>query len=396
MKSPRIKAQRAQACRAVIACALGLSACGGGGGAENDPAVASASPGPVQLKAVAAFPALTFSTPTFMTHAGDGSNRLFVTAIDGVVAVLPNRSDALASKPFLDLRARTESRVGETGLLGLAFDPGFADNGFFYVGWTPTGTTRKFRVSRFKVSATDPDAADPSSERVVVEFEHSAAFHLGGWMGFGADGLLYVSTGDGVQDGAPQDRNGLLGKVLRMGIAADGSAVVPSDNPFGNLVWAYGFRNPWRCGFDRVTGNLWCGDVGNASREEVDVVVKGGNYGWQYYEGTLRIESAGTPTTTDFVAPVHEYDHSVGSAIIGGFVYRGRAQPALGGRYLFTDLSAMKLWTIGIDAAGRPTSASEAGALPDVFFSFGEDEAGEIYGLARGGQVYRLEVTGTP
>jgi uncharacterized repeat protein (TIGR03806 family) len=347
------------------------------------------------MTAVRAFPNLAFGTPTFMTHAGDGSNRLFVTQRQGDIRVFSNRDDVSSTTSFLDLTSKVDSSQGESGLLGMAFDPSYSSNGYFYVSYVPNGATRKLRVSRFQVSGGNADVANAASERVVYEFDHPGANHYGGWLAFGPDSMLYLSTGDGEEDRASQDLNRPLGKLLRMRVNADGSYTAPSDNPYGNLVWAYGFRNPWRCSFDRANGQLWCGDVGQSDREEINFVIRGGNYGWSFFEGTIPYIDAGSVPYSDFLPAIHQYDHTVGVAVIGGYVYRGRANPSLVGRYIYADAGTSNMWAINSDGAGNLTGHALLASNANAIQTFGEDEAGEVYGLSAFGQVYRLAPSGT-
>ena len=388
--------------------ALLLGACGGsGGGASSDVygLESRVTPSGVQiptedgvddntdLKAVDAFPGLTFPEPTYLTHAGDGSGRLFVTQRIGKISVI---NDIGVGRPrvstFLDISTRVDSRTPEVGLLGVTFDPAFEDNGYFYVYYltVTTAGTRKSRVSRFRTSSSDSNVADPASERVMLEVDQPYEYHFGGWMDFGPDGMFYISTGDGGLGFESQDTASSRGKILRVQVNADGGYSIPPDNPFGNATWAYGFRNPWRCGFDRVTGLLWCGDVGQLAREEINVVKRGGNYGWNQYEGSKRNLDAARPFS-EFQPPLHEYDRSTGLSVIGGYVYRGSALPNLVGRYLYTDLGSSSLWAIETRSDGGISSFSVVANGLDTVVSFGEDEAGEIYALSFSGVVSRFE-----
>jgi uncharacterized repeat protein (TIGR03806 family) len=352
-----------------------------------------------ELKAVNAFPNVGFNTPTFITHAGDGSNRLFVTGRFGEIQVFNNDPNITPSQVpyFLDLTPLVDSDSGESGLLGLAFDPGFKTNGYFYAAYVTKAAPRRFRVARYQVSSADPNLAELSSEKVVLDIDHPLQSHFGGWIGFGPDGMLYISTGDGEEADAPQNTASLLGKVLRIQVNANGSYTSPPDNPFGNEVWAYGFRNPWRCSFDRakttVDGNLWCGDVGEALREEVNRVKKGANYGWPIYEGSLPFRNPGNLPYADFEPPVYEYDHTVGTSVIGGYVYRGSALPGFVGRYLYTDPNTFNLWAITLDSNGNFASNTLVASNLQQVQAFGEDEAGELYG-ASSTMIQRFEASG--
>ncbi len=270
---------------AVLAWVVVLCACAGGGDASDPTSVPGTSTAPGGLRATNAFANLSFDQPTFLTHAGDGTNRLFVTEKQGVIRVFDNRADVASHSVFVDLRSQVDSSTDDAGLLGLTFDPAFRANGHVYVSYVTLAPTRKVRVSRFTVSAGNRNVIDPASERVVYQYDHARDWHYGGWLAFGRDGMLYLSTGDNVRDTALQDVSSPYGKVLRMRINADGSHAIPADNPFGNLTWAMGFRNPWRCSFDRENGDLWCGDVGEDNVEEINFVRRGTHYGWDYFEG---------------------------------------------------------------------------------------------------------------
>jgi uncharacterized repeat protein (TIGR03806 family) len=351
--------------------------------------------GGTQLTAFDAFPGLTFPASTFITHAGDGSDRLFVLQRGGTISVITDRATSPRVVTFLDITSRVDAQNGEGSLLGMAFDPDFSSNGYFYVSYpTLVDGPRKVRVSRFQVSRTDPNVADPASERVALEIDHPNAIHFGGWIGFGPDGALYITHGDGENNAAVQDTSSLFGKVLRVRMEADGSASIPSDNPFGNAVWAYGFRNPWRCSFDRANANLWCGDVGEGAREEINLVTREADYGWPLYEGSLPSgDNPNSPASVNLVPPVYEYDHSIGVAVIGGFVYRGSALPGLVGLYLYADLSTPNLWGIKTDDQNKFISNAVLANNLGTTYSLGEDEGGEIYAASEEGTIYGFRPT---
>ncbi|MGH9464810.1 MAG: PQQ-dependent sugar dehydrogenase, partial [Thermoanaerobaculia bacterium] len=337
--------------------------------------------------------------PLGLVAPGDGSGRLFVVLQGGRILVLA-ADGSLRPEPFLDLSDRV-SCCGERGLLGLAFHPDFESNGLFFVNYTdPQGDTV---VSRFAVSA-DPDRADPTSERGVLTYAQPFANHNGGHLAFGPDGYLYIASGDGGGAGDPQN-NGqsldtLLGKLLRIDV--DGSPyAIPPDNPFiGDPearpeIWAYGLRNPWRFSFDRATGDLFVGDVGQSSREEIDFqpVASGGgeNYGWRRMEGSLCFDPPSNCDDDSLVPPILEYGHDAGCSVTGGFRYRGGSVPQLAGVYLFADFCAGTLW--GATEEGGVWSATVLAETGLAVSSFGEDEAGELYLThldAEDGAVYRL------
>jgi glucose/arabinose dehydrogenase len=329
--------------------------------------------------------------PLLVTNAGDGSGRLFVVEQAGRVRVV--QDGRLVDAPFLDVAGRISSG-GERGFLGLAFHPDFPGDPRIFVDYTdPDGNTV---VSAFNVSGgqgSPADTADPSSERVLLRVSQPFANHNGGGLAFGPDGYLYIGTGDGGDGGDPQE-NGqrldtLLGKLLRIDVdAASGGRpyAIPSGNPFlagggAPEIWAYGLRNPWRFSFDRVTGDLWIGDVGQNSYEEIDRTRAGApspaNYGWNRMEAMHCFEPASECDETDLVAPIAEYDHDAGCAVTGGHVARGERAGALAGVYVFGDYCSGRIW--GLDANGpdrqEPVLLLESGRS---ISSFGEDEAGAI------------------
>jgi glucose/arabinose dehydrogenase len=341
-----------------------------------------------------------FDAPVLATAAGDGSGRLFVVEQSGRIRIA---DEAGASPMFLDI-ADQVAFGGEQGLLGLAFHPGFEDNGRFFVDYTDTGGDTV--VSEFRVADGDPDRADPSSERVLLRVAQPFANHNGGNLAFGPDGHLYVGLGDGGSGGDPmgngQRLDTLLGKLLRIDVDARGSRTpygIPTDNPFVERpgarpeIWAYGLRNPWRFSFDREAGDLWIGDVGQGNLEEVDRASSGDagvNYGWNLMEASACFSPGSGCTERGLTLPVAEYGHDEGCSITGGFVYRGTRWPALWGAYLFADYCSGTIW--GLDAE-RPGSGPPAVLLETghSISSFGEDETGELYVTDHaGGQVLRV------
>ncbi len=396
---------------------LVIAGCGGGGGGNAggggaafglDARVApsglqipiDASGGNGQARPVNAFPNFKLPGPTFITGAGDGSNRLFLTDRNGVVWILPSDRSANSAAVLLDISDRVEDSTGEGGLLGLAFDPAFAANGYFYVSYVHNAAgARKVRLSQFRVTTIGGNVADRATERIVLEYDHAFGFHYGGWIGFGPEGnnTLYMSAGDaGNESDVPQMTN-LFGKILRLRInPAAATYTAPSDNPFGNLVWATGFRNPWRCSFDRAgNGNLWCGDVGENDREEINRVEKGKDYGWPFFEGDRPFLESGLHAYSDFEPPVHQYDHSAGgAAVMGGYVYRGSAVPSLVGRYLYADNVTAGLVSLQLDGSGNLTGTSVVAPTLADTRSFGEDDAGEFYAVVGDGTIYRFEASG--
>ncbi len=346
--------------------------------------------------------------PLLLTHAGDGSGRRFVLEQSGMIHVID--AGGRRAQLFLDLRQATRpwNKANEEGLLGLAFHPRFAQTGEFFVCYSPVASPKADRVSRFRVSATDPNRADPDSEEVVLEVEQPFPNHNGGSIAFGPDGYLYVGLGDGGSRNDPldnaQDSTSLLGKVLRLDIDRRDEGrgyAVPSDNPFvgrDNVcpeIWALGFRNPWQLSFDRQTGQLWLADVGQDLQEEINIVEKGGNYGWRRREGSHPFGNLTDPAP--MIDPVWEYDHQVGKSITGGCVVRGGTIAEIEGRYLYGDHVTGRLWALAVRGVAGPETPviSNLGiawtGLP--IFGFGLDEAGTAYVLtaSRAGQgIYKL------
>lgn len=342
------------------------------------------------------------SAPTDIQNANDGSGRMFIVQQSGIIRIL--RNGALVATPFLNISSKTRAD-GERGLLGLAFPPGFAQKQRFYVNYTDlSGNTT---IARYRVSSS-ADAADASSEVVLLKIQQPFANHNGGQVRFGPDGYLYIGMGDGGSGGDPmgngQNRNALLGKMLRIDVETDpGNVRIPPDNPFVNTsgarpeIWAYGFRNPWRFSFDRATGDLWIADVGQDTWEEVDfqpASSKGGeNYGWNTMEGNHCFRA--NCSMQGLVLPVAEYSHTDGCSVTGGFVYRGNASPALRGTYIYADYCSGRIW--GIDRQGSAFANRLLLASGYNITTFGEDEAGEIYAArASSGEIYRVEGSGAP
>jgi len=337
-------------------------------------------------------------SPVFVTHAGDKSNRMFVVEKKGTIAIL--RDGKRAATPFLDISNLVNSSGSEQGLLGLAFHPDYANNGRFFVYYTASNGDNT--LARYNVSGT-PDLADPASATVLFAQPDFAANHNGGMLAFGPDGYLYVGLGDGGGGGDPQangqKRSILLGKLLRLDVSGDQPYAIPPDNPWPTgadnarpEIWAYGLRNPWRFSFDRATGDLYIGDVGQNAYEEVDFQPAGAsgglNYGWSIREG-LHCFRADTCESSDLVDPIAEYPHDQGCSITGGYVYRGTAFPSLAGLYIFGDYCSGTIWSLHRDAAG----AWEQRKLLDSglsISSFGEDEAGELYVLDLSGTLYQV------
>lgn len=353
------------------------------------------------IRLTPAFPRLQFERPLCVTHANDGTGRLFVVEQGGRIHSVVDNPDTDASKLFLDLRGQVRTVHNEEGLLALAFHPQYRTNGFFYVYYSASDPRRGI-LSRFHVSANNAGKADPSSEHVILEVEQPYGNHNGATVAFGSDGYLYLSLGDGGSAGDPhgngQNLGTLLGSILRIDVDhADTNRpyVVPPDNPFVNdktarpEIWAYGLRNVWRMSFDRQTGELWAGDVGQDKWEEIDIITRGGNYGWNIREGAHPFSTA--VSRTILIDPVIEYGRNQGASVIGGYVYRGARFPDLNGVYLYGDYVTGTIWGLRY-AGGKVTESRTLLEQPNNISSFGEDSNGEILVTCFDGRVYRIEV----
>jgi len=331
--------------------------------------------------------------PLILTHAGDGSNRVFVATQLGAIHVFPNDQNATKTKVFLDIqkKVRYSDSENEEGFLGFCFHPKYKENGEFFVFYNPKRLTTV--ISRFRVSKEDPDQADPASEEEIFRVTRPYWNHAGGTITFGPDGYLYAVLGDGGAANDPHDNgqnlNSLLGKVLRIDVDHKGDGTpyaIPKDNPFANRkdarpeIWCYGLRNPWRIAFDRKTGVCWCGDVGQNLWEEIDLLTGGGNYGWSRREGLHPFGPKGSGPRPEYIEPIWEYHHDVGKSITGGCVYRGTRFPELGGHYLYADYVTHKIWALQYDDKLKRVVVNRP--IPDrgaPVMSFGEDEAGDVY-----------------
>lgn len=358
------------------------------------------SPGQgVELEPV--FPALRFTRPLALESPRDGTDRLFVVEQPGRISVFPNDPDVAGAKTFLDIRSLVNSAGNEEGLLGLAFHPAYKSNGYFYLNYTASNPRRTV-IARYRVSAADPDAGDPLSALILLEFDQPFSNHNGGQLAFGPDGYLYIATGDGGSGGDPygngQSLKTLLGKILRIDIDHPGVGTkygIPPDNPFVGTafrgeIWAYGLRNPWRFSFDPDNGRLWAGDVGQDKIEEVDIIEKGRNYGWNRMEGSACFQPSHDCDTTGLVLPVWEYTHADGVCVTGGYVYRGSRRPELRGAYICADYGNGKIWALrpGTGGKAKATELTES-RLPIA--SFGVDNAHELYICSFDGRIYAFK-----
>jgi glucose/arabinose dehydrogenase len=353
-----------------------------------------------QYQVEVAFPNLLFDAPVGIYNAGDGSNRLFVVEQRGVIRVFNNSRNVSAVSVFLDIADRVLFG-GEQGLLGLAFHPRFENSGYFYVDYV-ADNPRRTVIARYSVEPGNPDTADRNSEVILLEVPQPFANHNGGQIAFGDDGYLYIGLGDGGSGGDPlgngQDRSTLLGKILRINVDSTSNGLnysIPTSNPFvGNAqgfreeIYAYGFRNPWRFSFDPSMVRLWVGDVGQDRIEEIDVVEKGKNYGWNIMEGNLCFNPLQGCNQTGLELPVWQYTHDVGIAVTGGFVYRGQKLTEVIGTYIYGDYGSGRIWTLKYDGA---TSINTEIVHTDLLIpSFGVDDTGELYICSFDGRIYQL------
>lgn len=336
-------------------------------------------------------------SPVGVAHAGDGSGRLFVLEQYGMIRIF--QDGVVLPQPFLDIVAQVNNEGNEQGLLGLAFHPRYNENGYFYINYTDlNGDTV---IARFQVLPDDPNRADPASETLLMHVPQPYANHNGGGMEFGPDGYLYLGLGDGGAAGDPlnngQSLNSLLGKILRIDVDQGDPYAIPADNPFANSgglpeIWAYGLRNPWRFSFDRLSEDLYIGDVGQNQWEEIDYLPAGApggaNFGWNYFEGSHPYQGI-LPATLSVIAPVAEYSHAEGCSVTGGVVYRGGRLPEWQGVYLYGDYCSGRVWGLLRSPEG---SWMHAVLFDNVgrITSFGEDEQGEIYLIDRMGIIYTL------
>lgn len=342
-----------------------------------------------------------FDFPVAIRHAGDGSGRLFIVEQGGLIRII-DASGTVLPTPFIDLISTVVSG-GEQGLLGLAFHPDYPTNGFFYVNYTRSGTPLDQTViERYSVSAGNPNVADAASGVEILVIDQTFSNHNGGDVHFGPDGYLYVGMGDGGGNETAQNLTTLLGKMVRIDVDGGFPYAIPPDNPFVgdptalDEIWAWGLRNPYRWSFDRATGDLLIGDVGEGSWEEVDfqpAASPGGeNYGWPCREGAHDFDTSGPTCGGPLVDPVLEYSHDDGCTIIGGFVYRGSI-PGLVGTYIYNDWCSGNTWFATQTSPGVWESTLWDVLPTFSIVSYGEDEDGELY-LTLGGSIARFESLG--
>jgi len=347
----------------------------------------------------------SLSSPVFMTAPANDTGRLFIVEQGGLIRIFNVTTSSLLATPFLDISGLI-SAGGEEGLLGMAFDPEYAVNHQFYVYYT--NTAGNIVIARYLRAATSANLADSSSATMLLTVAHPTfSNHNGGMLAFGPDGCLYAGIGDGGSEGDPnnngQNLSSLLGKLLRLDPSTGGACSNGIINPFvlvggAQQVWSLGLRNPWRFSFDSITGDLYIGDVGQDAREEIDVAVapnagRQANYGWRFMEGLLCFNPSSSCNSGGLTLPVLDYSHASGAcSVTGGYVYRGDAIPSLRGTYFYGDFCAGFVRSFRYQN-GQPIEQTEWPLLspPGSFVtSFGEDDAGELYVMTRGGGLFKF------
>jgi glucose/arabinose dehydrogenase len=387
---------------ALLALSTVLLECGSSSSspAPAAPAPPAAPPAPSGPLVLTLTPFLSgLNSPVDLQNAADGTGRLFVVEQQGQIRIVRNNS--LVPTPFLDITSLVDFG-GEKGLLGLAFHPAYIQNRRFFVNYDRVSSGQMQTViAEFQTLASNPNQADPSSQRILFTVNQPFPNHKGGQLAFGPDGFLYIGLGDGGSAGDPlgnaQNRQVLLGKMLRIDVDHTSPGLqyaIPSDNPFLNgvdrgEVWAYGLRNPWRFSFDVSSGRLFAADVGQDKFEEIDILQKGGNFGWNIMEGLHCFKPSSGCNMTGLILPITEYDHSQGDAVIGGYVYRGAAIPRLSGTYLFSDFESGTIWGLTENSSGQWTRSQLIAGGRNIS-SFGRDEAGELYVLDYSGSLLRI------
>ena len=352
------------------------------------------------IQMIQAFPKLAFTRPVDLQSPKDGTNRVFVVEQEGLISVFENNTNVTNKSVFLDIKSKVDDNDNEEGLLGLAFHPNYKANGYFYVNYTVNSS--QTYISRFSADASNPSKANPASELVLLKYNQPYGNHNGGQVAFGPDGFLYISVGDGGSGGDPklngQNPKTLLGSILRIDVDNPQNGLnygIPSDNPFSahaankKEIYAYGLRNPWRMSFDFENGNLWCADVGQNTYEEVDLIVNGGNYGWNEMEGLHAYKSG--KNSPDYIAPVLEIPQSTGDkSITGGYVYRGTAIPSLVGKYVFADYVSGRIYSLSENSDGTFRHETILDQDQNIS-SFGQDEKNELYICAFDGKIYKFK-----
>ncbi len=338
------------------------------------------------------------SNPVEIVASPTSDNRLFVVQQSGTIKII-NENGTVAADNFLNI-SNLITFGGERGLLGLAFHPQFATNRYFFVYYN--NLQGAIRVSRFTANSSNPNITDPSSEKILLTIPKPFTNHNGGSIHFGPDGYLWISTGDGGSGGDPnnnsQNKNSLLGKMLRIDVNSDNAYNIPSDNPFVGVdgadeIWAYGLRNAWKFSFDKTTNNVWIADVGQEILEEINRIPAtsaGINYGWRCYEGNNTYNTAGCANSSTMTFPIAQYDHSGDKcSITGGYVYRGNLYPDLTGKYVFADYCSQQIGVLGSNNMITWTPQFSG----SNFISFGEDNQKQLYAAAANGRIYKVKTT---
>jgi glucose/arabinose dehydrogenase len=375
-----------------------ITSCGGDSDSNSNVSPPSDTP-PAEPPALALVSFVSgLASPLDLQAPSDSTGRLFVVEQEGRVKII--RDDRVVSSPFLDLTSKVSSG-GETGLLGLAFHPDYAQNGKFYLNYTRDSGHLQTVIAEYRVSAYNPDQADPASERILLTIDQPFTNHKGGQLAFGTDGFLYIALGDGGGTGDPhnngQSLQTLLGKILRIDVnTASGQKQygIPRDNPFvagGGLpeIYAYGFRNPWRFSVDARTGRIFVADVGQSSREEIDLLEKGANFGWNVMEGSQCFEPSTGCDKGGLVLPITDYGRDEGKTVIGGYVYHGSTIPALQTIYVFGDFISGNMWGLQRQTDGTWKRIQLASTDKSIS-SLGQDQSGELYVVDYSGSVWKV------
>lgn len=367
---------------------------------EQEPSTAPSSEDELQrwaVQLVRQFESLHWQMPVGMVADPLDVDVLYV--IEKMGKIMKVNRDGTHMEVFLDITDRVHSRGLEQGLLGLTFHPDYETNGYFYVNYT---TQTHTRISRFAADPARGYAANRDTETMLLSYRQPHTNHNGGDLKFGADGMLYISSGDGGGAGDPygnsQNLKSLLGKLLRIDVDREENGkpyAIPKDNPFYGReseaapeIYAYGLRNPWRFSFDEETGLLWAADVGQHAIEEINLIESGGNYGWNIKEGSSCYEATECEAE-GLIDPIYEYDHSLGQSITGGYVYRGTSIPGLVGKYVYGDFMSGRIWALELQEDGTPDNMLllESGK---PLASFGVDGEGELYAVMFDGEIYKL------
>lgn len=348
------------------------------------------------------FPNILLERMVYLTHSGDDSKKLFLVSQKGKILTFDGSNKSDKGELFLDISQKISTGGNEEGLLGLAFDPNYSNNKRFFVYYSAANPRRSV-LSMFTTQENDTSKADLDSEIVILEIPQPYKNHNGGAIAFGPDGNLYIGVGDGGSAGDPknfaQNKNSFLGKILRINVEDASESIpyqIPSDNPFVNAedvkkeIWAFGLRNPWRFSFDSENGDLWAGDVGQSDYEEINLIRKGGNYGWNVMEGTHCYKPRQSCNQSNLENPIFEYSSRANAncSIIGGYVYRGSKVSNIKGKYIFGDYCTGKIWSLD------PKNPTNAELLIDSSLkitSFGESSDGEIYIISMKNKIHKFK-----